>query len=37
LGEKAPRHRWRLPIWLVLALAFGGLTTATATVIGIVF
>jgi class 3 adenylate cyclase/HAMP domain-containing protein len=37
LGEKAPRRRWRLPIWLVLALAFGGLTTATATVIGVLF
>ena len=37
MGDKAPRRRWRLPIWLVLALAFGGLTTATATVIGIVF
>lgn len=37
LGERAPRRRWRLPIWLVLALAFGGLTTATATVIGIRF
>ncbi|HWA49439.1 MAG TPA: hypothetical protein VG742_14280, partial [Dongiaceae bacterium] len=37
MGENAPRRRWRLPIWLVLALAFGGLTTATATVIGIGF
>jgi adenylate cyclase len=37
LGEKAQQRRWRLPIWLVLAFAFGGLTTATATVIGIVF
>ena len=37
LGEKAPRRRWRLPIWLVLALAFGSLTTATATVIGVLF
>lgn len=36
MGEKV-RRRWRLPIWLVLALAFGGLTTATATVIGIRF
>ncbi len=31
------RRRWRLPIWLVLALAFGGLTAITATVIGICF
>jgi class 3 adenylate cyclase len=37
LGDKTPRRRWRLPIWLVLALAFGGLTTATATVIGVRF
>ena len=22
MGDKAPRRRWRLPIWLVLALAF---------------
>ena len=29
--------RWRLPIWLVLALAFGGLTAITAAVIGICF
>ena len=37
MGEHVPRRRWRLPIWLVLVLAFGGLTTATATVVGIRF
>ena len=36
MGEIAPsgRRRWRWPVWLVLALALGGLTTATATVVG---
>jgi class 3 adenylate cyclase len=28
---------WRVPIWLALVLAFGGLTIATATVIGTFF
>lgn len=31
------RRRWRLPIWLVLVLAFGGLTAGTAVVIGLSF
>lgn len=37
MPHAASRHRWRLPIWLVLALAFGGLTAITASVIGIRF
>lgn len=37
MPDIAPRRRWRLPIWLALALAFGVLTAASATVIGILF
>lgn len=37
MPDPAPPRRWRLPIWLVLALTLGGLTAITAFVIGVGF